>query len=374
MFKLTIGTDKSETLIGTNGKDEIRGLGGNDLINGGGNADRMFGGLGNDRYMVSTVGDKIFENADAGIDTVVASVTRYKLASNVENLTFASNRTNTGYGNKLDNVMIGGDGSNRLVGGGGNDRLTGGTQKDYLSGGSGNDVLTGGIGADSLYGGAGNDVLDGGFGRDRMIGGRGDDIYIVINTRDIVYEARRGGIDEVRAATDYALGANIERLVLTGGAPISGTGNSGKNFLQGNTGNNRLDGAGGDDTIDGGRGNDRLRGGDGADRFVFSTAPSNAANSDLITDFSRSEKDKIWLSFEVFSDFDGTGSISQEAFLAAPGATRAREDGQFLIYNTSTGSLYYDAEGPDGRGPVEIAQLGLREHPRLTFNDFLIID
>jgi hypothetical protein len=35
--------------------------------------------------------------------------------------------------------------------------------------------------------------------------------------------------------------------------------------------------------------------------------------------------------------------------------------------------LYYDPQGPDGRGAIPIAQLGEVDHPALRWSDFLII-
>ena len=152
-----------------------------------------------------------------------------------------------------------------------------------------------------------------------------------------------------------------------------GTGNALNNTITGNDQHNVLSGGDGADVLDGGKGNDVLSGGAGADRFVFSSVPNRLTNVDLITDFLRAEGDKFQLSNAVFTDFDGLGRISRDAFLAAPGATRAVEDGQFLIYNTKTGALYYDAEGPSGRGPIQIAQLGHGDHPEVVWTDFLII-
>ena len=78
----------------------------------------------------------------------------------------------------------------------------------------------------------------------------------------------------------YALGANVENLVLQGSADLQGYGNDLANVLVGNTGNNILNGGTGADLMIGGAGNDAyfVDGGDavienaseGTD-FVFST-------------------------------------------------------------------------------------------------------
>jgi len=376
------GTSSAETLTGTStddviealgGRDTLIGLRGNDRLDGGEGADRMRGGTGNDTYVVDSVSDRAIELADEGTDIVLTALSRYSLPSHVENLTFTSRASHTGFGNGLANVITGAQGNDRLFGGRGNDTLIGGGGRDYISGGVGNDTLRGDGGSDTLNGGSGADLLDGGLSDDRMFGGNGNDIYLVDNVRDQVFEVTSGGIDEVRSTVDFRLGAQIEKLTIIGAFSSNGTGNGLDNTLTGNDKRNVLAGDDGNDTLDGRKGNDVLTGGDGADKFVFSTAPSTSANSDLITDFARGEGDKILLSIDIFTDFDGPGRITADNFLAGPDALRAQEDGQFLIYNTLTGALYYDAEGPDGRGPVKIAQLGQGDPPELLWLDFLII-
>ena len=44
-----------------------------------------------------------------------------------------------------------------------------------------------------------------------------------------------------------------------------------------------------------------------------------------------------------------------------------------LVYNTSTGILYYDADGSGVRASVAIALLGNLTHPNLTYTDIQII-
>ncbi|OQX05805.1 MAG: hypothetical protein BWK76_26990, partial [Desulfobulbaceae bacterium A2] len=58
---------------------------GNDLLDGKAGRDTLQGGLGDDTYVVDT-NDIIVENADEGLDTVLAG-TSHTLAANVENLT-----------------------------------------------------------------------------------------------------------------------------------------------------------------------------------------------------------------------------------------------------------------------------------------------
>lgn len=140
----------------------------------------------------------------------------------------------------------------------GDDVYAGGAGDDVFDGLAGNDVLSGNGGNDALSGGSGDDYLDGGTGADTLTGGAGNDIYIVDDAGDVVVETGTGlsEIDEVRSSISYALGANVERLTLTGGDPINGTGNELANLIKGNAGDNLLDGGAGADTLQGGAGDD----------------------------------------------------------------------------------------------------------------------
>ena len=64
------------------------------------------------------------------------------------------------------------------------------------------------------------------------------------------------GNDAVFASANYGLSANVETLVLQGGADLQGFGNALANTIFGNSGNNLIDGSAGADTMIGGLGND----------------------------------------------------------------------------------------------------------------------
>jgi len=145
------------------------------------------------------------------------------------------------------------------------ENATGGGGDDLLIGNTACNTLTGRGGNDTLMGGDGDDTLDGGSGADTMTGGDGDDTYKVNKPSDAVTEAGDEGCDTVESSITYTLGANVEKLTLTGGATINGTGNGLANTLIGNGAANTLNGGGGDDSICGGGGNDTLNGGGGSD-------------------------------------------------------------------------------------------------------------
>ncbi|RJF86633.1 calcium-binding protein [Oleomonas cavernae] len=82
---------------------------------------------------------------------------------------------------------------------------------------------------------------------------------------DIASEANGGGVDEVRTSVSFTLGSGLEKLTITSGQAVDGTGNTLANTLTGGTGANVLSGLGGDDLLIGGKGNDTLDGGTGID-------------------------------------------------------------------------------------------------------------
>jgi Ca2+-binding RTX toxin-like protein len=262
-----------------------------------------------------------------------------------------------------------------------NELLVGTSRAETLTGAGGNDTLKGGSGNDTLLGNAGNDVLDGGKGIDRMEGGAGNDTYIVDSVGDVVIEDSGNGRDTVKASVSYALAAHVENLSLTGSATLGGRGNdlaniiignAGTNILMGFAGNDNLKGGSGSDTLHGGVGKDVLTGGTGQDFFVFDTAAS-AANVDKIIDFNFGDNDKVQLSKAVYQGINHLGSLTSDEFYAAAGATKARDSTDRVIYDTTSGKLFYDADGFGGAAAVQIAVLGSSAPPVLIYSDIQII-
>ena len=143
-------------------------------------------------------------------------------------------------------------------------------------------------------------------------------------------------------------------------------GNAGSNFLNGAAGNDQLNGFAGNDVLVGGAGSDRLSGGLGADAFVFNTAPG-AGQIDFITDYNVAA-DTIRLENGVFTALGAAGVLSAAQFRVAATAQDANDH---VLYDSSTGGLFYDADGNGGGARVQIATLtaGLA----LSNQDFLIV-
>ncbi|MEG4204038.1 calcium-binding protein [Microcoleus sp. Pol7_A1] len=175
-----VGTNADDSIYGYAGNDILSGLGGNDYLDGGPGSDDMFGGADNDTYIVDSQNDKVTENFNQGIDTVISSVTfplGYRLGENQENLKLIGNAYE-GYGNALNNTITGNAVGNYIDGEAGNDYIDGAGGNDNLYGEAGNDTLIGDLGNDYLFGGANNDSLVGGWDDDNLYGGTGNDILL----------------------------------------------------------------------------------------------------------------------------------------------------------------------------------------------------
>ena len=409
---LLAGNDR---FTGSSGADWLQGYAGNDSIDGGSGNDTMEGGTGNDAYYVRQAGDVIVEQVAGGTDVAYVYAAGYTLPAHVENgRAQASGVALTG--NDLDNRLWGGNGRQTLTGGVGDDTLDGGAGVDSMVGGAGADTyyvnqsedrvvettagtaggidlvlseassftlgnhvetgralaagatltgnslankLWGEAGSQTLNGGDGNDTLDGGAGADTMAGGNGNDEYYVRDAGDVVLEARggaTGGSDTVfSAVASFTLPDFIE----TGRAQAAGA------TLVGNELANRLFGAEGSQTLDGGAGNDTLTGGAGADTFRIASAQHGA---DRIADFSAGV-DRLELESAVFTQLADTGNLAAGYFTANITGTAADAD-DYIVYETDTGRLFYDADGSGSGASVLIATLtGV---PDLSVSDIFI--
>lgn len=354
------GNDLNNFLVGNVFNNLLDAGLGNDALDGGAGVDTLIGGLGNDTYRVDTLTDVILENANEGIDTVEASINFFlATVANVEHLTLTGRRAVSGGGNDLDNKLTGNELNNLLEGG------------------------------------AGKDTLDGGKEDDTLVGGLGNDTYIVDSSNDSVMEASNAGTDTVKSSVDWVLGDNLEHLTLTGDSATVGTGNAlgntitaskvdstlfgldgndklvgnvGNDWLHGGVGIDTLTGSGGNDTLVGGTGNDVLTGGVGADVFVLN-APGQGV--DKLNDFTSGE-DVLQISASVFGgDLVAGTPITADQILIGSGTVTPSSASQRFIYNTSTGALFFDADGTgSGFGTTQVAVLTSK--PLVDGNSFAV--
>lgn len=187
-------------------------------------------------------------------------------------------------------------------------------QADSINGNGGWDWLAGGNGNDTINGGDGNDTLFGDAGADRLNGGTGHDL------------------------------------------------------LKGGSGNDTLDGGTGRDILWGGAGNDVLTGGADQDKFVFETK-FGSGNVDTITDFNPAQDTIVISPWIVFGGL-WVGPLRAAQFHAQAGATQGADANDRIIYDTTSGKLYYDVDGSGSKASVQFAELTNR--PTLDAGDFLI--
>lgn len=185
-------------------------------------------------------------------------------------------------------------------------------------------------GDDSLQGIDAGNVISGGFGNDSLLGGDGG-----------------GNVLSGDAGNDYL-----------------SAGNGGGNVLSGDDGNDTLIGGSGNDVLAGGFGNDQLTGGAGADAFSFNSAASGVG-VDTITDFNVLE-DKIRVSASGFGLSVPQDQATQQLLLANQLVLPAEQfrlgssavtSSDHFIYNSTTGALFFDADGMGAVAQVQIAQL-----------------
>src|SRR5215211_1938633 len=148
------------------------------------------------------------------------------------------------------------------------------------------------------------------------------------------------------------------------GVVVVGVG--GNDTLTGKGGGDYLFGGAGNDTLDSGFGGDVLNGGIGADTFRFSTA-LGAGNVDTVQDFWVAQGDRIVLSRNVFAGA-GYDALASSAFALGPAATTAAHR---IVYNQSTGELFYDADGAGGAAAVKFALVA--NHAQLSASSFQIL-
>ncbi|GGA59305.1 pre-peptidase C-terminal domain-containing protein [Okeania sp. KiyG1] len=287
-----------------------------------------------------------------------------------------TNRGDNLQGTSSGNNINGRGGNDRINGVGGNDTLNGGAGNDTLNGGPGRDSLSGGSGNDRLNGDAGNDNLNGGGGRDTLSGGGGNDTLRGGGGNDNLLGG--GGNDRLdgNAGNDNLNGGGGRDTLSGGGGNDTLRGASGNDNLIGGGGRDELLGGGGNDRLTGSAGNDTLTGGRGRDRFIYETNRRFRRADfgvDIITDFVVGQDD-IVLDKTTFTSLEsrvGNRLIANDFAIITDNASAATSNAE-IVYNSSNGSLFYNANGSDagfgGGGRFAI----LTNEPELSRTDFIV--
>jgi Ca2+-binding RTX toxin-like protein len=337
------GTSGNDSLVGTNGNDTLDGVSGNDTLN---------GLLGDDTY-IAQAGDVIQDSG--GTDTLVTTSTWNIFSLPIENVTLAGSANIGLLANNLDNHVIGNSAANSIEGRGGSDTIEGGGGNDYFKmttgGGTsfGFDVIDGGDGIDTVdYGGTALSDLDVDLVAGTVSGG----------------DAGGGGGATITSIEKFISGNFNDRV--SGSAENNQLlGNGGNDTLLGLAGHDSLNGGDGNDVLEGGSGFDTLVGGAGNDSFVFS------ATGGRVTDFTSADQLLFDNTFFAALGAESTWAAGDGRFRAAAGATTGADGDDRLVYNTTNGNLYYDADGAGGTGSVLVTTL--QSAPTLSAADITVI-
>jgi Ca2+-binding RTX toxin-like protein len=108
-----------------------------------------------------------------------------------------------------------------------------------------------------------------------------------------------------------------------------------------------------------------LVGGPGHDTFVFNTS-LGPHHLDKVVNFSPAE-DKIELARAVFTTLHA-GELASAAFWVG---AKAHDASDRIIYNPTTGALFYDSDGNGPYAPVHFATLS--PHLSLSHADFFVV-
>jgi Ca2+-binding RTX toxin-like protein len=199
-----------------------------------------------------------------------------------------------------------------------------------INGTSGADTLADTSGNDTINGLAGNDTINAGNGgTDVVNGGDGRDTLAFMTAASAVV------VDFVAGTAGNTSFTEIEKAV-TGDFNDTLTGNGAAQNLTARAGSDTLAGAGGVDTLWGGAGNDT---------FIF--RETGTANADTIGDWT-SGSDEFALDNAAMEALGADGAfVAGDARFWASSTGAAHDANDRVLFNSSTGSLYYD---PDGNG------------------------
>lgn len=334
----------SETLIGSEGvdyatmrlgDDTVYGNGGNDLLIGHGGADYLDGGEGDDIFVIGGFGSGVqgtTSKADDGNKEWIAT------------------------GAKHD-VIIGGDGVDTL-------RITTGIGADTKANGT---VVLNDANFQSM------EVVQVG-GTVGRLNVENTDLQLL---NDHYYFKANGSVADL-SNTLGNNGGTINNVVVD----ASGVTTNGLRF-EGNADQQTFIGTTQADVFVGNGGNDTLTGGGGADTFVFGkvyeqvvTGASDTVQAytntafdltgvDTITDFTRGI-DKLELHLDQYSQLAGFNA----SMLRVNSTGTAQDANDYLVYNSTTKTLSYDADGNGSGAAVDIAVLtGVNT---LSTSDFVI--
>ncbi|KAF0163261.1 MAG: rhizobiocin/RTX toxin and hemolysin-type calcium binding protein [Rhodocyclaceae bacterium] len=384
------------------------GLGGTDtlfdinIVRGSAFDDMLTGGNAQNDFYEAFEGRKGDDHIDGGTGYDLA---RYNLAASKITADLSTGVVTDGDGGTDTLVNIEG-----LRGSDFDDSMKGSANNDFFEGAAGNDTIDGGAGIDRV-----DYTNDKGTVVVNLAAGTADDSWGNTDTLISIEAVRGSGFDDYLTGSSNAAGT-IESFEGRGGAdsiegsggidlvtyanahgpvtanlsmnaaPIDGDGGSDilNNIenLRGSFYGDTLTGSNADNRIEGAASkywtyantgtndSDTLTGNAGNDTFVFNSAPDATYNLDTITDYS--EGDKIELDRSIFVGLTAGSGITG-SFITNAGAPTPLDANDYILYNSSTGALYYDADGAGAGLAVQFATLAGPDFSGLAGTDFIVV-
>jgi len=225
---------------------------------------------------------------------------------------------------------------------------------------SGIEQIIGTMYDDILIGTDGDQVFAPLGGSDYIDGGPGDHDLVTYQYNER-FDAPKGVA--VDLSTSAAFGGFYGTQTLIGIEDVIGS--SERDYLTGDGNDNSLDGGGGSDELTGLGGHDVLKGGKRGDNFIFRPVGErfDAADSDTVLDFNVKEADCVTIFTADLSEYN----LAPAHFASGSAATTPE---QRVIYDKSSGRLYYDY---DGSGPdAKILLATFANKPELSTSNIYI--
>lgn len=378
------GSNRNDVYVGSRGEDRFAPGQGDDQITSNGGRDVILyvfdtaatsgihfdGSLSSNQLTSAYYGTDTFIGFNNGINLIATFLDDWILGTSAADILQPSNGVDTIDGGNGRDILAYTDSPSTGVGttSGVTFNAATATSGTVLDSGGNTDtytsieVLRGSQFGDTFNGSTGNDIFQGLSGDDTFHGGGGLDIvdYSAEQTLATFFGQAAHGI-----VVDLASGTGTD---VTGGTDTYDAINAiiGSNFADDITGSslaNKLSGKLGMDTLTGGGGNDA---------FIFDTA-LGPNNIDTITDFSNAagNNDVMRLALATFTAAGPVGALDVNAFVAGAAAADASDR---IIYDSSTGALYYDADGNGSTfAQIQFATLGTTVHPtNITAADFIL--
>ncbi|MBD2073320.1 calcium-binding protein [Phormidium sp. FACHB-592] len=333
------------TLDGGDGTDLFVGSAGEDVFLGGRGNDVALMGAGDDLFVWNPGDDNDVLEGQAGFDTMF-----FNGANVNENIDIAANGSRIRFFRDVANVTMDlNNVENTLF------RALGGADNIVVNDLSGTDAKQVNIDLAGLING---ETGDGQTDIITIQGTNAQDLILISSVGSFVNVTGLSAVTRIRQADNDVLVINgnagddaIDASSLTTTTlRLTLNGDNGNDTIWGAAGNDSLNGGAGHDLLIGGLGTDTLSGGNGTDRYRFNNLKEGG---DILANFGAN--DFIQLRASNFGGGLVAGqAISNNQFRVGDAAQDANDR---LIFNGSTRSLYFDADGLGGAGQTLVATL-----------------